>query len=473
MKYIPIFILLLLATFVQAQQESVTLEEIYGANASVFTPKSVSGVNWMKQGGFYTSLLPGKIVKYSIATGEAVETLFDQEKVSVTGTNTKIQIEGYQLSSDEQKLLLITEEEPIYRRSSKAENYIYDLNAGTLVKLSSNGKQQFATFSPDGSKAAFVRDNNLFVSDLATKSETRITSDGKYNEIINGAGDWVYEEEFSLSKAFEWSPDSRKIAFYRFDESQVTEYNMQTWGELYPKDYKFKYPKAGEANSLISILVYDLNAKKSIRMDIGSETDMYIPRINWTRSSELLSIRRMNRLQNRLDLLHANSTTRLSKLVLTEESDTYVDLTFTDDLTYLANGTQFIFSSERSGFKHLYLYTLDGQLVKQLTAGNWEVDQVIGIDEAKSIIYFTSTEVSPLERHLYSLDVSVPKRITKKYVAPTPVKMTDKRGTNQILMSPDFQYYIETNSSAEAVPVYTLRKAPSAEVVRVLENNAK
>lgn len=471
MKYIQLFIFLLLTSFVQAQQKPVTLEEIYGSKASIFNPKSVTGVNWMKQGGFYTSLLPGKVVKYSIATGEAVETLFDETQVVVAGTTTKIQIEGYELSSDERKLLLITEEEPLYRRSSKAENYIYDLDTKTLVKLSTKGKQQFATFSPDGSKVAFVRENNLFVSNLANKSEAAITTDGKFNEIIYGAGDWVYEEEFSLSKAFEWSPDSRKIAYYRFDESAVTEYNMQMWGELYPKDYKFKYPKAGEPNSVIGILVYDLPTQKNSKVEIGSETDMYIPRINWTHNSNLLSIRRMNRLQNRLDILHADATTGQSKVVLTEESNTYVDLTFTDDLTYLANGTQFVFSSERSGYKHLYLYTLDGELVKQLTTGNWEVDNFIGIDEATNIIYYTSTEVSPLERHLYSLDLSVPKRMTRKYQAPVPVKMTDKRGTNQIMMSPDFQYYIETNSSAVAVPTYTLRKAPSAEKVRDLESN--
>jgi dipeptidyl-peptidase-4 len=181
----------------------------------------------------------------------------------------------------------------------------------------------------------------------------------------------------------------------------------------------------------------------------------------------------MNRLQNRLDILHADATNGTSKVVLSEESTTYVDLTFTDDLTYLNNGTQFIFSSERSGYKHLYLYTLDGQLVKQLTSGTWEVDDFIGIDEANTIIYYTSTEVSPLERHLYSLDILVPKRITKRYKAPVPVRMTDKRGTNQIMMSPDFQYYIENNSSAETVPTYTLRKAPSGEKVRVLESNEK
>ena len=246
----------------------------------------------------------------------------------------------------------------------------------------------------------------MFVTDLATKTETAITSDGKFNEIINGGADWVYEEEFSLSKAFAWSPDGQRIAFYRFDESAVTEYNMQVWGPLYPKDYKFKYPKAGEANATIQIKVYEL-AKKTTTLDIGTEKDQYIPRIQWTHDPTC-SIRRMNRLQNRLDLLHVNAVTGLSKVVLTEESDTYVDLIFTDDLTYLANGEQFIHASERSGYKHLYLYNLDGTLDRQLTSGGWEVAEFLGIDEPNNTIYYTSTDVSPLERHLYRQDISGP-----------------------------------------------------------------
>jgi dipeptidyl-peptidase-4 len=466
-----LILLLLLTQLAHAQQRAITLEEIYGMKSNTFTAKTITGVNWMKQGGYYTSLLPGKVVKYSIATGEAVETLFDQEQVTVAGTTAKIKIDDYQLSADERKLLLTTEEEPIYRRSTKAEYYVFDLSAKSLVKLSPNGKQQYASFSPDGTKVAFVRENNLYVTDLATKTETAITTDGQFNAIINGGADWVYEEEFSLSKAFAWSPDGQRIAFYRFDESAVREYNMQTWGPLYPKDYKFKYPKAGEPNATIQIKVYELAGRKTTTMDIGTETDQYIPRIQWTQNPTLLSIRRMNRLQNRLDLLHVNAVTGLSKVVLTEESDTYVDLIFTDDLTYLANGEQFIHASERSGYKHLYLYNLDGTLDRQLTSGAWEVADFLGIDEASNTIYYTSTDVSPLERHLYRQDISAPKRRTRRYQAPVPVRMTDKRGTNRILLSPDFQYYLEYNSSVKAVPTVALRKAPSAEVVRTLETN--
>ena len=468
----PIFLFfLLITTLAHAQQRAITLEEIYGTKSNTFTAKTVTGVNWMKLGGSYTSLQPGRVVKYSIDTGEAVETLFDQSTATVAGGTDKITIEGYQLSPDEQKLLLTTEEEPIYRRSTKAEYFVYDLGAKSLVKLSKNGKQQYATFSPDGTKVAFVRENNLYVTDLATQTETAITTDGKFNEIINGGADWVYEEEFSLSKAFAWSPDGQRIAFWRFDESAVPEYNMQVWKGLYPQDYKFTYPKAGEANATVQILVYALADQKTTKMDIGPEVDQYIPRIEWTKNPNLLSIRRMNRLQNRLDLLHADATTGQTTLILTEEADTYVDLIFTDDLTYLANGEEFIFSSERSGFKHLYLYNMDGTLDRQLTSGGWEVAEFLGIDETTQTIYYTSTDVSPLERHLYRQDISAPKRRRRRYQAPVPVRMSDKRGINRILLSPDYKYYLEYNSSAQSVPTVTLRQAPAATVVRTLETN--
>nr|WP_221307516.1 S9 family peptidase [Rhabdobacter roseus] len=467
-------LLLLVATAALAQtQKPVTLDEIYGARAGTFTAATVQGVNWMKQGGFYSSLGPGRVVKYSIATGEAVEVLFDQRTVSVEGNSQKIEIDDYQLSADERKLLLTTDEEPIYRHSTKAEYFVYDLATQKLTRLSTQGKQQYATFSPDGRRVAFVRDNNLFVTDLTTRQERAITTDGKFNEVIYGGADWVYEEEFSFAKAFEWSPDGRKIAFYRFDERAVPEYNMQVWGAQYPIDYRFKYPKAGDPNSTLQILVHDLEQQKTTPMDIGTETDMYIPRINWTRDPNLLSIRRMNRLQNRLDLLHADATTGTSRVVLTEESDTYVDLEFTDDLKYLANGTQFIHSSERSGYKHLYLYDMNGQLLRQLTTGGWEVSEFLGVDETTNTLYFTSTEVSPLERHLYRLSIAVPKRTPRNYKAPQPVRLTEKRGMNSINLSPDFRYYLEYNSSADSPLQVTLRQAPTGEVVRVLETNAR
>jgi dipeptidyl-peptidase-4 len=460
-----------------AQKKALTLNDIYGPQGSIFTPKTVSGVNWMKSGGFYTTQQNGKVIKYSIATGEAVETLFDQMAVKVEGSNQTIQFDSYELSSNEQKLVLTTGIEKIYRRSFKADFYVYDLTTKKLVQLSKNGKQMLATLSPDGSKVAFVRSNNLFINDLATQTEQAVTTDGKWNEIINGACDWVYEEEFSFAKAFEWSPDGKKIAFYRFDESRVPEYNLQIWGDLYPKDYRYKYPKAGESNSVVQIWVYDLASNQKTKVEVGSETDQYIPRIKWTQDSNLLSLKRMNRLQNRLDILHADASTGQSQTVWSEESNTYVDLEFTDDLTYLGDGKSFIQSSERSGYKHLYQYDMNGKLLKQLTSGDWEVTDIVGIDEKNQILYFTSSMVSPLERHLYSLSLATPLFTkSKKIIAGGPlgpVKLTDKSGSNAINMSPDFSYYLIYNQSAQEPLTVSLQQTSTKKTVRVLEANQK
>lgn len=460
-----------------AQKKTLTLNDIYGPQGYIFAPKTVSGVNWMKSGGFYTAQQNGKVIKFSIATGEAVETLFDQSAVKVEGSNQTIQFDSYELSSNEQKLVLTTGIEKIYRHSFKADFYVYDLATKKLIQLSKNGKQMLATLSPDGSKVAFVRANNVFINDLANQTEQAITTDGKWNEIINGACDWVYEEEFSFAKAFEWSPDGKKLAFYRFDESRVPEYNLQIWGDLYPKDYRYKYPKAGEPNSAVQIWVYDVAGNQKTKMDLGPETDQYIPRIKWTQNPNVLSVKRMNRLQNRLDILHADASTGQSQTVWSEESKTYVDLEFTDDLTYLTDGKSFIQSSERSGYKHLYQYDMSGKLIRQMTSGEWEVTDIVGLDEKTQTLYFTSSMVSPLERHLYSLSLTAPairkSKKTATITLPQPVKLTEKSGSNAVNMSPDFSYYLIYNQSAQEPLTVSLHQAPTSKTVRILEANQK
>src|SRR5690606_21371553 len=246
--------------------------------------------------------------------------------------------------------------------------YVYDIVSNSLKKLSANGKQSYATISPDGLKVAFVRENNLYYVTLADMKETKVTDDGKFNAVINGTTDWVYEEEFGFVKGFFWSPDSKRLAYYRFDESHVKEYTMQVWrNKLYPKNYTFKYPKAGEANSFVEIWFYDIATAQKVRADLGTEKDVYIPRITWTTNPEVLSVRKMNRLQNKLELIHTEASTGKSNVILTEESETYIDVRFVEDLVYLKDGKHFITPSESSGFIHLYLYTIEGSLVHPIT----------------------------------------------------------------------------------------------------------
>jgi dipeptidyl-peptidase 4 len=462
-KSIKLFLLIILiaqSVTLIAQKKNITLEDIW--SKGTFRSQSVQQINWMKDGAFYSALEGEKIVKHQVTDGAAVATLFDAA-TSVENLGKKIALEDYSLSADEQKILISTESEPIYRRSSREENFVYDLKTKKLTQLSKGGKQMFATFSPDGSKVAFVRLNNLYMVDLATMTEKQITTDGKWNHIINGACDWVYEEEFSFAKAFQWSPDSKKIAFISFDETKVPEYNMQTWGKLYPVDYKYKYPKAGEANSIVTVSIFNLTDSKTVKVDIGKETDQYIPRIRWTNDANVLSLNRLNRLQNKMEILHAEASTGKTKVILTEESKTYVDVeNFADDVYYLADNKSFVMSSEKDGFKHLYLYDITGKLIRQITTGNWEVADFYGIDEKSKTLYFTSMEMSNIERQLFS--ISLDGKLKKQ--------LTSEKGMNSANFSKDFKFYILSNTASDSPLKVSLHKAPTGQLVKVLEDNA-
>jgi len=453
MKNIVIILALLLPLVLPAQKQ-ITIEDF--TTRGTFVQRSVRGINWMKDGKFYSSQNGNKIVKYNVTTGQEVETILD-------GTVFSLQVGGYSFNADETKILIETESEPIYRRSYKAEYYIYDIATKTVKKLSNGGKQSYATFSPGSDKIAFVRANNLFFVNLADGTEMQVTDDGKFNAIINGSTDWVYEEELSFAQAFYWSPDGKKIAFYRFDESGVKEYNMQKWnkGALYPEDYRYKYPKAGEDNSIVEIWIYDVASGQKIKADIGAEKDIYIPRVKWTNNANLLSIRRMNRLQNTLEILHTNATTGQSAVVYTEKSSTYYDIDYTDDLIYLKNGTQFLLTSEKSGFKHAYLYDMTGKLVKQITNGEWEAVEIVGFDETAKTLYYISTEGNYLDRYFYSISVDGKKK----------TNLTPTSGTHSINMSNDYQFYIDNFSTANQPLVVSLYKTKGNALIKVLESN--
>jgi dipeptidyl-peptidase-4 len=450
-----LLLILTVVVFAAQAQKQITVEDFTTKNT--FAQKSVTGINWMKDGQFYSSLSSNKIIKFDITTGKEVQTLLDGDALS-----PRVTIQDYSFSADESKLLLLTATESIYRHSFTAEYFVYDLSAKKITKLSPNGRQSYASFSPDGSKVAFVRSNNLFYTDLATMAEAQVTDDGKFNFIINGTTDWVYEEEFSFVVGFHWSPDGRKLAYYRFDESGVKEYNMQLWlKKLYPSDYKFKYPKAGEANSSVDVYFYDLASKQKIKADLGTEKDIYIPRIRWTRDPNVLSIMKLNRLQNNLDIIHANATTGESKIILNEKSSTYIDLEFIDDLTYLQDGKRFIHASEADGYKHLYLYSIDGKLIQQITSGKFEVKQFIGLDEKSNTVYYVSTEVSPLQRQVFSQSIDKKKK-TRLSLLP---------GSHAVNMSPDFKFYINYHSASDKPLAVDLYQTKGNKQIKPLEKN--
>jgi len=455
-KYLFMLLIVIGSTAVDAQKK-IKVEHFYDGT---FNPEFVRSLNWMNDGQYYSELVENKITRSNILDDSKVTTLFD-------GNKNDLIINDYSFSSDEKKILVVTKRESIYRRSFTAEYYVYDVENTSLTKLSDAGAQSYATFSPDGKKVAFARKNNLFVTTLVNMSESQVTTDGAFNKIINGSSDWVYEEEFSITKAFFWSPDSKKLAFIKFDESNVKEYNMQLWkdGALYPEDYVYKYPKAGESNSTVEVYVQNLDNGQRKKIDIGTETDIYIPRVTWTKDANLVSIQRLNRLQNKLDILHADANTGSSTVVFSDRSSTYVDITFTDDLIYLENGKQFLFSSEKDGYKHFYLHSLDGQLVNQITKGKWEAESFVALDQKsrKPYLYYLSTEDSPIERHLYKI------RIDGK----SKTKLSKDDGMNRVDMSQDAKYYVINNSSAKRPLKVSLYQNRGNKLVKDLKKNEK
>ncbi len=442
---------------VRTGYREITLDHIY--REGTFSARTISGVRSMNDGIHYTTMERGReIRKFRYDTGESVETVFSTRDLPGREFQT---FDNYEFSDNEKLILFTTAREQIYRHSYRADFYIWDIDKKNLTRLSRKGKQQLATFSPNGSKVAFVFENNLYYKDIESGREEQVTHDGKMNEIINGAPDWVYEEEFSFNKAFEWSPDSRRLAYYRFDESHVRMFNMTIYGDLYPHWYQFKYPKAGEENSLVSIHVFELGTTNVVTMDTGSETDQYIPRIKWTRDPGKLAIYRLNRLQNHIEVLLADAFTGRSAVLWEEKNKYFIRETSDDMITFLEDGEHFLVMSERSGWMHFYIYDMNGRFRNPVTAGQWEVDRFIGVDHESRRLYYSSSETSPLQRNVYSTGLN----------GRDKKRLTPRDGTNSAVFSEGFRYYINYHSDANTPPHITLHDAEGS-LIRVLEDNS-
>lgn len=449
--------------------KSITLEDIWASNK--FNPRGISAIRSMNDGEHYCILTRSGIEKYAYKTGEKVATVCNFTMPSQPKAKPLPPIEDYTFSADEKKILLQTEFEPIYRHSGVSNFYIYDVEKGTFTKISNEGKQRLTTLSPDGTKVAFVRDNNLFVMDLSTLEETQVTKDGKMNQIIYGTTDWVYEEEFAITQGFYWSPDSKKIAFYRFDESKVKEFTMQNWGELYPDNYTYKYPKAGEDNSKVDILIYDLSTRHTLTLNTGSENDQYLPRMKWTQDANVLAFMRMNRLQNNMELLLADATTGAISTLYTEKDEAYVDVP--DTWVFLQDGKNWLITSERNGYNHIYMYNMQGNLVRQITSGNFDVVNICAINEKAQTIYYRSHESSPINTDLYQIDFAGKKKVClNENLSANKKAPKYQLGTYAANFSNGCKYYIRTFSDANSAPVYTLHDSKGT-LVKVLQDNAE
>jgi dipeptidyl-peptidase-4 len=443
-------------TFAQGSKQ-ITMDDLW-KNAT-FRVKDVPGFNAMKDGTHYTQLdREGKHVSvhvYNLETGKQERTLFDNGVQKFGGT--ELSIDGYEFSKDEKNMLLLAEGENIYRHSVLHRVYVYEIATGS-VRLLDYDKVLHATFSPDGQKVAFVKNNNLYYKDLQKDMVVQVTKDGEKNRIINGNCDWVYEEEFSFTRAFDWSKNGDYIAYYRFDESMVPEYTLAKYTGLYPEQYTYKYPKAGERNSVVQIKIYDIAKKTTTNANIGKETDQYIPRIKWTDNAGKLCVYRMNRLQNKLELLLVNAADGASNIIYTEKNKWFIGID--DEINFLTDGHSLVLRSERDGYSHLYSWDWQAERLTDLTKGTYDVDALVGIDKERKLVYYTSAETSPLQRKLYSVD----------WTGKNKKCLTPENGLHSITPCEGFNFFLDKYATLNTVPVYTLRDARGG-IVRTLEDN--
>jgi len=461
MKYLKFSfqICLFITSILSAQTKEITLEEIWNGT---FRIERMDALHSMNDGQQYSVLNFDRNARstsidiYDYKTLNKVKTLVSSETLEALNYFT-----DYTFSNDETKVLLVTNEESIFRRSTLGNYYVYNVKNESLIAISEE-KIQEPTFSPDGSKVAFALNNNLYIKELNSNETIQITFDGEKNKIINGITDWVYEEEFAFVRAFDWNTTSNKIAFIRFDETKVPEFSMDVYGTgLYQTQQVFKYPKAGEANSEVSLHIYDLDSNSTTQVKVSKTyNDFYIPRIEWTNDADVLSAHYMNRYQNELDLWLINAKTNTSSLVLAETDNAYVDVT--DNLTFLKDNS-FIWTSEKDGYNHIYHYSKDGNLINQITKGNWEVTDYYGYDEKTKTIFYQSVENGSINRDVYSIKLN----------GRNKRRLSKLTGTNAAAFSADFSYFINTFSSATTPPQYSLYDTSSGTLIKSIQDNSE
>lgn len=461
-KFFLITLLILFSNLIFSQNnEKITLE---GVLNYVYYPNYVWGMNNSSDGQNYYMIDDDfNLKKYSYEKGTELGTVVNLKSLSVSS----LDYYNYEFNKDESLILLYSSKERIYRHSFRANFYVYNIATKKIQSVSENGKQQVVSFSPNGKKLAFVRENNIFIKDLETSEEFQITNDGEKNKILNGIPDWVYEEEFSFSKAYEWSADGNYLAYIKFDESNVKEFSLMMYAgekpkikenELYPSLYTYKYPKAGEENSKVGVYVYNLTTKETKKIDIGNENDIYIPRIKWESKSEWIGICKVNRLQNSLELISYNPQTLKSNVILKETNKKYIGDEFYDNLIFTDN---YIFLlSERDGWRHIYMYNKKGDFLKQLTLGNFDVITIYGADEKNKKVFFQAAMVSPTDKEVYSVGFD-----DKKIICLTPDK-----GINSATFSDNYKYFVNQFSNINTPFIFTVRNN-SGKILRTIEDN--
>ena len=465
MKYIFALLFFLFGSYCLAGN-TVTLKQIAD---NEFKAETFSKITPLNDGESFACVSNDKkqILKYSFKTGQQTGTLFDVD--AAKGTKIKA-IEGYILSPDESRILIQTSTKRRYRRSFTAEYMLYTIVNKTLEPLSKGGPQEQPLFSPDGNLIAFVRDNNIFlVKLLFNNSESQVTKDGKFNEILNGIPDWVNEEEFSTARSFDFSADSKMIAWVHYNEKNVSTFNIplfkgsnpeKTEYGLYPGVYSYKYPKAGTANSRVSVQSYDIKSHVTYTMNLPVDSDGYVPCIKFTDTPDQLAIVTLNRHQNQMDIYMANARSRICKLALREKDEKYIREEAYKQLAFYGN--HFAMMSDRSGYRQLYWFSTTGQLEKQITNGNNEIITFYGYDAATQSFYYSAYDNSPLRTAVYKTDL---KGKTKK--------LTSQPGSNSGVFSKSYKYFINEYSNITTPPVTSVCNSERHAAERVLHFHNK
>lgn len=423
---------------------------------------NVGEIRSLPDGEHYTAMNPDRnmIIKYSYRTGQPVDTLFNTQKARECTFDT---FEGYTINSTGHRILVWRDTERIYRHSFRSVIYDYDVCRNYLHLLTEEegaGKQMIPTFSPDGRMCAYVRDNNIWIRKFDYDTEVQVTKDGEVNKILNGITDWVYEEGFAVTNLMAWSPDSEYLAYVRSDESEVPEFSMQLYGDgLYPGYDHFKYPKAGQKNSTVTLHSYSVATKDIKELKIPVNEEIYIPRITFTQNPDQLAVMTLNRHQNTFSMYYANPKSAVFRLILREENQKYIDPEWLNSIHFTKKG--FTYVSEQDGYAHIYFYSPTGVMERQITKGNWDVTRLYGIDEATQTVYYESAEESPLRRAVYRVDAKGNK-----------TKLSTQEGTNTARFSDNFAYFINTNSSLSTPAVITVNETRSRKVLRTLQDNA-
>lgn len=455
MKIFKIFysILFLLPAIIASGQKAIDLEDIW--ERGTFAVKGLPGFSFSAGGDHYTQLAEAVIEEFDLRTGKKIGVVADFTDQPMLKSR---EISAYSFSADEKYILLSVDAEPIYRWSQKADFFVYNRTAKSLIPINTGGKARSAEFSPNGQFVAYVFDNNLYYKDISNGAVMAVTTDGEKNKVINGVADWVYEEEFELVRAFAWSPDNRYLAFFRFDESQVPQMTLDTYhGGPYPDSIQYKYPKVGENNAVVTVWVYDLQAKHLKPVHFSGGGDHYLPRLAWTPDNQLC-ITWMNRLQNHVKLFLFRPGNGVSAEVLLEEKNPFYLELYEPD--FLSDGSGFIWRSEKSGYSHLYRYNMLGQEQNAVTEGSWDVTDYYGVDKKDGRIYFQAASQNPMQREIYSVQLNGKKQR----------RLSHEPAYHSAQFNPTFTYWIDSYSGINTPPAYILC-AENGQLVRILEQN--